>query len=107
MKQSDFLRYLNMDLDELSKASFTGSVSSNEIATREARLQIYADGYFHRVHSVLCDDFAACEAILGAKEFEKLARNYLRAFPSSTESLVNVGRELSQVFIFSRKQSSF
>ena len=91
MKQSEFLSYLNMDLDETSKALFTDSVCSNKIASREARLQIYADGYFYRLYSILCDDFAACEAIAGPLEFEKWTRKYLRDYPSTTESLVNVG----------------
>ena len=51
------------------------------------RLAIYGDGYFARLVECLLDDYPALAHLLGAEEFESLARAYVVAHPSRSPSL--------------------
>jgi hypothetical protein len=59
-----------------------------------ARLEIYANAYFHRIHAVLRDDFSALEGALGADLFRDLVTSYLLVLPSRHASLRYVGDRL-------------
>ena len=65
------------------------------------RIQVYADAYFLRLRDVLIEDFPTVAKILGAEPFERLAQDYLRAFPSERPSVRHLGRAMAE-FIGSR-----
>jgi hypothetical protein len=60
-----------------------------------ARLRVYADAYFSRLHDVLAEDFPRVAAILGAERFEDLVRKYVRSHPSTHPSVHHLGRDLA------------
>jgi|SRR5271166_320836 len=60
------------------------------------RIQVYADAYFLRLRDVLIEDFPAVAKILGAEKFERLAQDYLRAFPSEHPSVRHLGRAMAE-----------
>ena len=59
-----------------------------------ARLEIYANAYFQRVHDALAEDHAALAAALGAGWFHDLVTAYLLAHPPAHPSLRFAGSEL-------------
>lgn len=58
------------------------------------RLQIYNQQYWYRVLDCFEDDFPGLRAVLGARRFAKLSREYLTAHPSNSYTLRNLGSEL-------------
>ena len=60
------------------------------------RIQVYADAYFLRLRDVLTEDFPTVAKILGAEKFERLAQDYLRAFPSEHPSVRHLGRAMAE-----------
>src|SRR5208337_1064566 len=60
------------------------------------RIQVYADAYFLRLRDVLIEDFPTVAKILGAERFERLAQDYLRAFPSEHPSVRHLGRSMAE-----------
>lgn len=70
----------------------TAAPSANLDAS--ARLQVYVDAYFSRLRDVLADDFPRLATTLGATRFDELAREYLRAEPSTNPSLRHLGDAL-------------
>lgn len=60
----------------------------------EQRLELYSEMYFLRLHEALVADFPTLVALLGAGEFEKLARAYVTKHPSSHPSLNRLGDRL-------------
>jgi hypothetical protein len=60
-----------------------------------ARLEIYANAYFQRVHDALAEDYAALAAALGAGWFNDLVTAYLLAHPPAHPSLRFAGSELA------------
>lgn len=70
----------------------TAAPSANLDAS--ARLQVYVDAYFSRLRDVLADDFPRLATTLGATRFDELAREYLRAQPSTNPSLRHLGDAL-------------
>jgi len=61
-----------------------------------ARLEIYANAYFQRVHDALAEDYAALAAALGAGWFHDLVTAYLLAHPPAHPSLRFAGSELAR-----------
>lgn len=59
-----------------------------------ARLQVYADAYFLRLHEVLAEDFPRTAALLGDDVFTAVARDYLRRHPSRDPSVRHLGDAL-------------
>jgi hypothetical protein len=59
-----------------------------------ARLEIYADMYFVRIHDVLCDEYAKTAAALGARAFHGLVLDYLDACRPDHPSMREVGARL-------------
>ena len=60
-----------------------------------SRFQIYNDGYFARLIECLADDYPALAHLLGADEFETLARAYIEKHPSRSPSLNAYGAHMS------------
>jgi hypothetical protein len=59
-----------------------------------ARLEIYADMYFIRIHDVLRDEYAKTAAALGAAAFHELVTDYLDACRPREPSMREVGARL-------------
>ena len=59
------------------------------------RLDIYANMYFYRLLDVLREDFARCEARVGADDFHDLVTDYLLAFPPDAPSLRALGERFA------------
>lgn len=59
-----------------------------------ARLEIYADMYFVRIHDVLADEYAKTAAALGAVAFHELVLDYLDACRPEHPSMSEVGARL-------------
>ncbi len=60
------------------------------------RVEIYSDMYFERLVEVLAGDYVAVRALAGHDEFRRMARAYLREFPSRHWSLNVLGRKLPE-----------
>ena len=59
-----------------------------------ARIDVYADMYFYRIHDALKEDFPAVCAVIGANRFHNLMTDYLLQHPPSHFSLRYAGRDL-------------
>ncbi len=89
------------------RAELAEIVAPSATLDRRARLQVYADAYFWRLRDVLREDFPKVAALLGADQFEQLAREYLRARPSEHPSTRYVGRALADFLTARRGLSPF
>jgi hypothetical protein len=65
----------------------------------EARLSIYANGYFSRLHGALQADFPGLEQALGPDRFRELVAVHLLARPSTSASLADLGHGLAETLI--------
>jgi hypothetical protein len=65
-----------------------------EHCTSSDRLSIYAEAYFSRIVESLEADFPRLRAVLGEFPFQKLAADYLKAFPSRSYNIGEVGKNL-------------
>ena len=63
-------------------------------ASQESRLGVYAEAYFSRLVEALQADFPRLHWALGQNEFERLVAHYLKAHPSQTFTIGEVGRSL-------------
>jgi hypothetical protein len=61
-----------------------------------ARLEIYADMYFSRIHDVLADEYAKTVAALGRAAFHGVVIDYLDACPPDHPSMREVGARLPE-----------
>jgi hypothetical protein len=61
-----------------------------------ARLELYANAYFQRVHDALAEDYAALAAALGAAWFRDVVTAYLVAHPPAHPSLRFAGAALAR-----------
>jgi hypothetical protein len=68
------------------------SVSEDFPAAR--RLGIYAEAYFSRIVESMEADYPRLRSVLGEVQFQKLMAEYLKAFPSKTHNIGEVGRHL-------------
>lgn len=60
-----------------------------------ARLQVYVDAYFWRLHQVLRENFPRLASRLTEEEFQKLIADYLRQHPSRHPSISYAGAQLA------------
>jgi hypothetical protein len=60
-----------------------------------ARLAVYANAYFVRIHDCLREDFGALAAVLGEAAFHDLVKTYLMVHPPSRPSLRHAGAHLA------------
>jgi hypothetical protein len=77
-------------------ASLAAVVRGDARCSALARLEIYANAYFQRVHDALAEDHAALAAALGAGWFHDLVTAYLLAHPPAHPSLRFAGSELAR-----------
>ncbi|HKD69352.1 MAG TPA: DNA-binding domain-containing protein [Candidatus Binataceae bacterium] len=60
------------------------------------RLEVYADAYYLRLRGILAEDFPRVAKLLGEEAFDRLARGYLKACPSTEPSARHLGRAMAQ-----------
>ena len=81
----------NRDMREVT-AEF---IKPNDRLTSFERIEIYNRQYWFRLIDSFYDDFPGLRAILGRLKFNKLAKEYLTAHPSTSFTMRNLGRHLS------------
>lgn len=69
-------------------------IKPNDRLTSFERLEIYSRSYWFRILSALSEDFPGLRAVIGERQFEKLAIAYLTECPSESFSLRNLGSRL-------------
>jgi hypothetical protein len=69
-------------------------IKPNDRLTSFERLEIYNRQYWFRVRNCFYEDYPGLRAILGDKQFERLADAYLKNFPSQSYTLRNLGSRL-------------
>lgn len=69
-------------------------IKPNDRLTSFERLEIYNRQYWFRILSALAEDFPGLRAIIGEKQFEKMAVVYLAECPSESFTLRNLGARL-------------
>lgn len=74
----------------LSALEFTDEFNINQ------RLDVYAEGYYSRIHDCLADDFKLIKSVLSEDEFRELVSDYLVEHPSKFTSVGEVGRFLAE-----------
>jgi hypothetical protein len=86
---ADGLRRIDMKPEELARV-----LVGDERLDAIARLDIYANMYFFRLHDILREDYSAVVAVVGDAAFHNLVTDYLLACPSTHPSVRNVGARL-------------
>lgn len=81
-----------MDADSAGVAA--RFIKPNDRLTSFERLQIYNQQYWWRLLGTFEEDFRGLRAVLGGERFDRLAQEYLTAFPSSSWTLRNLGQHL-------------
>src|SRR5277367_1821726 len=71
-------------------------IKPNNRLTSFERIEIYNRQYWFRLIDSFYDDFPGLRAILGRLKFNKLATEYLTAHPSTSFTMRNLGRHLSE-----------
>lgn len=100
------LRHLITDPDGVETAlAASGDRDGAQLATllradrdlsASARLAVYANAYFARIHDCLREDFDALASVLGEAAFHDLVKTYLMLHQPSRPSLRHVGAQLAE-----------
>jgi hypothetical protein len=69
-------------------------IKPNSRLTSFERLEIYNRQYWFRILDSFAEDFPGLRAVLGQKQFDRLARQYLTQRPSQSFTLRNLGSKL-------------
>jgi hypothetical protein len=69
-------------------------IKPNDRLTSFERIEIYNRQYWFRLIDSFYDDFPGLRAILGRLKFNRLAKEYLTAYPSTSFTMRNLGRHL-------------
>ncbi len=69
-------------------------IAPNSRLTAFERLEIYNRQYWFRVLGALGEDFPVLRSVVGARAFERLSIEYLKAHPSRSFTLRNLGSKL-------------
>ncbi len=88
--QEAFTAYLQHGSGE---AALSAQITAQHIAA-EVRLDVYRNAYYTRLEHVLAHDFSALLAALGDHDFGRLMAGYLRAHPSTSPTLRDLGHAL-------------
>jgi hypothetical protein len=72
----------------------SGFIKPNSRLTGFERLEIYNRQYWFRILDSLTEDFPGLRAVIGQKQFDRLARKYLTDCPSQSFTLRNLGSRL-------------
>ena len=75
--------------------SLAGFVASDARLDATSRLEVYANAYFARLHAVLCDDYGALAAAVGADWMNDVVTAYLLACPPRRPSIRHAGEHLA------------
>ncbi|HWP67005.1 MAG TPA: DNA-binding domain-containing protein [Candidatus Limnocylindria bacterium] len=76
-------------------AALLALVEGGRSLDARARLDVYAQMYWARLHDVLAEDYPRLAAILGPERFRNLACRYLAAHPSEQPSVRHLGSEFA------------
>ncbi len=91
--QSDFQAYL---LDDAKGSRFISAVVDDNKVGAEQRLTIYHDAYRLRIIEALSTAYPQLKALLGDVLFNKIAREYITAYPSTYRNLRWYGSEMCE-----------
>jgi hypothetical protein len=69
-------------------------IKPNDRLTSFERIEIYNKQYWFRLIDIFYDDFPGLRAILGRLKFNRLAKEYITAHPSTSFTMRNLGRFL-------------
>jgi hypothetical protein len=72
----------------------SGFIKPNSRLTGFERLEIYNRQYWFRILDSFAEDFPGLRAVIGQKQFDRLARKYLTDCPSQSFTLRNLGSRL-------------
>ncbi len=72
----------------------SGFIKPNSRLTGFERLEIYNRQYWFRILDSFTEDFPGLRAVVGQKQFDRLARRYLTDCPSQSFTLRNLGSRL-------------
>ena len=71
-------------------------IAPNSRLTSFERLEIYNRQYWFRILGALAEDFTALSAVVGSGAFDRLSIDYLKAHPSRSFTLRNLGSHLPE-----------
>lgn len=91
--QADFQAYL---LDDAKSSSFIKAVIDDKKVSAKKRLSIYHDAYRLRIVEALATAYPQLKALLGDLLFNKIAREYITAYPSTYRNLRWYGGEMRE-----------
>lgn len=78
-----------------NKSDFTNLVVHTKAPSTKQRVHIYIDGYFARLYEALADNYPQLYKHLGETKFFKLAKIYVKHYPSQSYSIRWFGNKLS------------
>jgi hypothetical protein len=78
----------------LPLGGFDGLIASDDRLSARERVEIYANGYFHRLLEVFKEDYPATLAVAGDSHFHNLITGYLIDYPPTEPSIYHAGRDL-------------
>src|SRR6185437_6980835 len=97
---SEIQNWMSQVITNSTKSSTTEEgwswVQEDENASRAERVGVYANAYLIRLIEILEEDFQSVHAVLGHANFSKLVVDYLKAYPSRSENVGELGREFSR-----------
>lgn len=82
------------EADDDTRAAFDAAFADTPAFDRRARMSVYADAYFWRLHGVLLDHFGLVAWLLGPARFRNLATDYVLARPSIDPDIRRFGERL-------------
>ena len=71
-------------------------ISPNDRLSSVERLEIYNRQYWFRLYTSFQEDFPGLQAVVGARHFERIMRDYLSDCPSTSFTLRNLGSRLTE-----------
>lgn len=89
-------------LKKLQEKMFNDLIGQNynaDYLENAPRMQVYTQGYYIRVLSVLGNDFELIQWILGKEKFESLVNDFITIHPSQEYNINNLGKSFSQYII--------
>ena len=91
--QADFQAYL---LDDAKGSNFIHAVVDDKKVGAKKRLSIYHDAYRFRIIEALATAYPQLKALLGDVLFDKTAREYIEAYPSTYRNLRWYGSQMCE-----------
>jgi hypothetical protein len=88
---ADFLAHADAD----TRVAFEQAFAETPELDRVARVGIYAEAYFWRLHGVLVDHFGLVASLLGPARFQNLVTDYVLACPSVDPDIRRYGERFA------------